>query len=710
MNGKLLSGLAKLQEISSVFGQTHRVSAYRRAISEIKKLSVEITKDNIKFILRVQKIPGVGEGIREKVEEFIKTGKISELEEETSPKFIFYSSAGKIMGVGPATLEKWWLSGITTIDQLKTFVGSGKVHLTHMQTLGLQYYDDLNERIPREEVTQIGDEIKSTILELEPKIIFEIAGSYRRKLSSSGDIDILISNPVENAASSVSTGDGPANILEKLTLDLENNPRFVAIVSSGAERLTFLYKNTKVRQVDILLIGYPSFYAALLYFTGDWEFNQAMRGFAKAKGFRLNQDGLFKYVGGKLEPIPATSEKDIFDALGLQYIEPQNRAESQIKLIQSARSGGVSSLPMEPIQYFHQITKRAPFVKKHELRELNKHNGQVKLFLTELEFMTECLDNVNDKAIFVYAGSAPSNKISYLAELFPNSKFVLVDPNEHYVKFGEKDQYDDIHCAKFMYFTVGSLDGTGPGSIMRSKRKKAVKLVNTPVGLVERSRDKIEHSTKNISYIVENSHHRFYIIEDLFTDELAESLKSLRLYFISDIRTSARDEVGDIDIAWNSALMYNWLKILRPVKFMLKFRTPWVITNESVADFIGGISPFQQETFDKCEIPFVENFKNKEFHFIKPDKIYMQAYAPAQSAESRLVGSSLEVVNIDIREYEEKLAWYNQSYRSDKSFEKHPDYYLALKIFEDYNKKYNIDSASPEEMFEKLLKMIQRIV
>jgi hypothetical protein len=64
------------------------------------------------------------------------------------------------------------------------------------------------------------------------------------------------------------------------------------------------------------------------------------------------------------------------------------------------------------------------------------HWGQLKLMLTEVEFLTKIVqDNTDNKPIyFVYAGAAPGHHIYYLQKLFPMVNFELYDPNDFVVK------------------------------------------------------------------------------------------------------------------------------------------------------------------------------------------------------------------------------------------------------------------------------------
>ena len=86
------------------------------------------------------------------------------------------------------------------------------------------------------------------------------------------------------------------------------------------------------RRIDIKYIEYSQYYAALLYFTGSDSLNRHMRIKANEKHMILNETGVYEMLDeddhskkGKRVVVP-TSEKDIFDCLGMDYIEPKDRS------------------------------------------------------------------------------------------------------------------------------------------------------------------------------------------------------------------------------------------------------------------------------------------------------------------------------------------------------------------------------------------------
>lgn len=173
-----------------------------------------------------------------------------------------------------------------------------------------------------------------------------------------------------------------------------------------------------------------------------------------------------------------------------------------------------------------------------------------------------------------------------------------------------------------------------------------------------------------------------YICEKYFTNETAKFCKKLfearknypkfagcKTLFWSDIRTDSNpegDNPGDLDIVWNSAMMYNWLRLSEPDFAMLKFRTPYLNPNTII-----NFDKYRQD-FDLCaqlgnpmenEIKKTGNFK-----FLKGE-IYHQAWHGRISTETRLWINGDDIKNnvikvYDVKKYEETLFYYNSIRRT----------------------------------------------
>lgn len=134
---------------------------------------------------------------------------------------------------------------------------------------------------------------------------WEIVGSYRRKKSTVKDIDVI----VECEKSEFS------KVLERL----EQDPNYKHTVT-GNDIIRGTYQGF---DFDVSRVVPGEWATYLLYRTGSASFNIAIRSLAKKKGLSLNEHGLFNRETG--EQIPTPTEESVFEALGIDYVEPQNR-------------------------------------------------------------------------------------------------------------------------------------------------------------------------------------------------------------------------------------------------------------------------------------------------------------------------------------------------------------------------------------------------
>ncbi|KAJ3739833.1 Nucleotidyltransferase [Lentinula detonsa] len=225
----------------------------------------------IKSLEDAQKIPGIGKKTAQKHIKEQKTARQGRL------------NLHKNLRCRIQTATMWYARGCRTIEDLCN--GLGDVTLNEGQKIGIKFYDDLNSRMPREEAKAIFELIKPIALRIDPKLVVEIMGSYRRGKADCGDIDILIT---------------------LCPLIILNHSKLYIMV-----------------------------FAAFLMFQGDDMFNRSMRLLANKMGYSLNQRGL--YAGVVRDPrnrtvklntgnlITSETEVEIFKALGVPWREPHER-------------------------------------------------------------------------------------------------------------------------------------------------------------------------------------------------------------------------------------------------------------------------------------------------------------------------------------------------------------------------------------------------
>jgi DNA polymerase beta len=265
-------------------------------------------------------IKGVGKGIAERIDEILKSGVLAELQNKNE-KFESMDILKSITGVGDTRAEEWYNKGIKNIEELRKAISEGKVTSTHHIDLGLKYYEDLKERIPRSEMDELKKSIETHIKAVDKELIFEICGSYRRGLASSGDIDILVSHPkyIEQISKQ--------KFLSKIVKYMETTGFLVDNLTEKGDKKYMgfckLGPKNKARRIDIRVIDYISYYAGVIYFTGSQHFNIEVRNKALEKDMSLSEYGLIK-VDTK-EKIFLKSEAHLFEILGIPYKTPQER-------------------------------------------------------------------------------------------------------------------------------------------------------------------------------------------------------------------------------------------------------------------------------------------------------------------------------------------------------------------------------------------------
>lgn len=189
--------------------------------------------------------------------------------------------------------------------------------LNYGQMVGLKYFKDIQERIPRKEIEDF-EKLINLILKKKENIIFQICGSFRRGKETSGDIDILISNKENNKSCILSFVKILIELdilVDHLTINGEN--KYMGIGKLPSKK----YKT--FRRIDIKFVEMESYSASLLYFTGSANLNKEMRRKAIQKGYKLNEYGLYKKDNN--EKLNTPDEKSIFNFLEMDYLNPINR-------------------------------------------------------------------------------------------------------------------------------------------------------------------------------------------------------------------------------------------------------------------------------------------------------------------------------------------------------------------------------------------------
>jgi len=288
-----------------------RIRSYRNAARTVESLSRNVT-DMVDEGEDLSTLQGIGKDLAGKIEKIVRREKIELLEKLKKEVPEELTELLKIGGLGPKKLKKMYDElGIRSLDDLQGAIEKHKIR--ELEGFGKKTEETIQKEIKR--LGESGNRFSiATAEELAIPLMeylengqgvekLEIAGSFRRRKETVGDIDILAVCRKDN------------DLMDRFT-GYEDVER---VVSTGEARSTVILRSGL--QVDVRVFEKKSYGAALHYFTGSKEHNVAMRKMAQKEDLKINEYGVFsgeKMIAGK-------TEEDIYDHFGLAYIEPELR-------------------------------------------------------------------------------------------------------------------------------------------------------------------------------------------------------------------------------------------------------------------------------------------------------------------------------------------------------------------------------------------------
>lgn len=294
-----------------------RVNAYRKAARTVENLAIDLRQVVDRNHQELDKIPGIGKVLKEKIIELVQTGKCKEHEEMKSSFPPGLLEMMNLRGVGPKKIKLFFSElKITNIKQLKE--AAEKHQLRGLEKMGEKSEEEILKAIEEygsfsstrhiiDEALQEAESYVEYMRKCDGVQQIQYAGSLRRWQETIGDIDILV------------TVKDPGKSHEKVIKYFTEYSEILKVVAVGETRSAVILK--KGINVDLRVVAEESFGAALHYFTGDKNHNVKIRDLAKKKGLKVNEYGVFKgekSIGGK-------TEEEIFKAVGLPFIIPELR-------------------------------------------------------------------------------------------------------------------------------------------------------------------------------------------------------------------------------------------------------------------------------------------------------------------------------------------------------------------------------------------------
>jgi DNA polymerase (family X) len=312
---KALRELGFLTEVEGGDNVQFKSRAYYRAADTIANLKENISdlyfQGGAKMLLQ---IPSIGKAIASKVEQFIKEGRIDQLEELRKKIPINSGELQGIEGLGPKTIKVLYDKlQIRDLAELERSAANGRLRTVPGFTerkekdilKRIEFFRRGKGRRLIGEVYPLVKQIESRLLQVEGVRQAIAAGSVRRMRETIGDIDYLV------------LSDKPEAILDFFV----KMPEVDEIIARGPAKA--FVKLADGIDADLLVVPHGSWGSALQYFTGSKEHSVELRRIAIAKGLRLNEWGVFE---GERK-VAGETEEQVYNILGLQWIPPEMRED-----------------------------------------------------------------------------------------------------------------------------------------------------------------------------------------------------------------------------------------------------------------------------------------------------------------------------------------------------------------------------------------------
>ncbi len=323
---KLFNRYADLLEIQDA--NPFRVRAYRNAARVVAGSSRGMS-ELLAEGRDLDELPGIGKDLAKKIEVIVQTGILPQLEQLQKQVPRSLSDLMGLPGLGPKRVKLLFRElKIRSFEDLKRAARSGKLGAlpgfgakTVARILAsLENHSPGPQRIKLAEAEHIATPLLAYLRKISGVKCVDVAGSYRRRRDTVGDLDIVVIAGRETPVMA----------------------RFVkydavtSVLSKGVTRSTVQLRDGM--QVDLRLMPEISYGAALYYFTGSKAHNIAVRKLAVAKGLKINEYGVYRGP----RRIAGRSEQELFAAIGLPYIPPELReARGEIE---AARAGKLPDL------------------------------------------------------------------------------------------------------------------------------------------------------------------------------------------------------------------------------------------------------------------------------------------------------------------------------------------------------------------------------
>lgn len=313
-NAEIADRFEQLADLLELQGANpFRVRAYRNAARFIRGHSRSLA-ELLDEGADLAELPGIGPDLAGKIATLVRTGHLPLLEQTAKKVPAPLVAMTRIEGLGPKRAQALYKAlKIRSLEDLARAARSGRIR--ELPGFGARTEQLIAQRVERAAIAehrlrladaeQVAGPLVDYLRGIDGVKGIEVAGSFRRRRETVGDLDVLVS-----AARGAKVMD-----------DVVRYEDVAEVQAQGGTRATLRLRNGL--QVDVRVVPAAAFGSALHYFTGSKAHNIAVRRMAMARGLKLNEYGIFRgerRVGGR-------TEDEVFAAVGLPVIPPELRED-----------------------------------------------------------------------------------------------------------------------------------------------------------------------------------------------------------------------------------------------------------------------------------------------------------------------------------------------------------------------------------------------
>jgi DNA polymerase (family 10) len=320
----------RLADLLDIEGESpFRVRAYRNAAETIAGLGVALD-DLIAQGADLTRYPHIGREIADKIHTIAESGHLPALDEVAGRVPPELADLMAVQGLGPKSIKAVFEAfAVRSLDEVEQLARAGR--LRELAGFGakkeasvLQGIERLRAQSQQRSRLDSARDLAQPLAERLSRVAgvdaVTIAGSYRRRRGTVGDLDLLVACRDGEAAMGALADHGSVD----------------EVLSRGATRSSMRLAGGL--QVDVRAVDPAHWGAAMLYFTGSQAHNVRLRQRALDRGYKLNEYALW---AGETIAASAT-EAAIYRELGLDWIAPELR-EDQGE-IEAAERGALPEL------------------------------------------------------------------------------------------------------------------------------------------------------------------------------------------------------------------------------------------------------------------------------------------------------------------------------------------------------------------------------